>query len=206
MLLPLIEISNKNVMDAAGKSEDAARQQERSHPAQQPSVTEDDQSEMCAQDDECDEEQADFVEASQCLQKHPVDTSAKEFEQVPPLHEFEIFGFDISKRAVDEIRANPVFDSSLCRFDVVDAQKDPFPPYCKEMDVALLIFVLSTIDPSNMGGILKKIHEVERLPMARLHQTILPTSSFIFFHSFIISFFLSFSFSFIHSFFLYDVY
>ena len=57
---------------------------------------------------------------------------------------------------------NPLFPPEVCHSFVCDAQKEPFPEEIKDnsCDCALLIFVLSTIDPAFMPEILRKIFKV----------------------------------------------
>ncbi|KAG7464015.1 hypothetical protein MATL_G00182720 [Megalops atlanticus] len=68
---------------------------------------------------------------------------------------------DFSPRAVQLVKAHPAYDPSLCHTFVQDVCEEaslfPFPP--GSLNVILLIFVLSSIHPERMQGVLNRLSQ-----------------------------------------------
>lgn len=74
---------------------------------------------------------------------------------------FYVYGCDFSSFAIDLLKQEELYDTSRCRAFVLDATSRewqlPFEQNC--MDVILLIFTLSAIDPSKMRHVIQKAFE-----------------------------------------------
>ncbi|KAJ2949036.1 hypothetical protein O0L34_g5978 [Tuta absoluta] len=72
-----------------------------------------------------------------------------------------IFGCDFSSKAIDIMQQNELYDSSRCKVFVLDATAPEWNVPFKEnsLDIIVLIFVLSAIDPAKMPPVISKIHK-----------------------------------------------
>ncbi|CAH0751435.1 unnamed protein product [Diatraea saccharalis] len=71
-----------------------------------------------------------------------------------------IYGCDFSTKAIEIIRENELYDTSRCCVFVLDATKSEWDvPFEKDsLDIIVLIFVLSAIDPTKMKLVIDNIY------------------------------------------------
>ncbi|XP_067643938.1 tRNA N(3)-methylcytidine methyltransferase Mettl2 isoform X2 [Eurosta solidaginis] len=71
------------------------------------------------------------------------------YSQEPGL---KVYGCDFSARAIDILRSSPEFDDERCEVFVMDATLEEWPVPFEEnsLDIIVLIFVLSAIEPAKM--------------------------------------------------------
>lgn len=73
-----------------------------------------------------------------------------------------VYGCDFSSVAIDLLKQQPSYDETRCCAFVLDATSDdwnvPFEP--NSMDVILLIFMLSAIDPSKSGHVIQEAYKL----------------------------------------------
>ena len=69
---------------------------------------------------------------------------------------------DFSAVAVDIVKGHAEYDPAKCRAFVCDVSEDEFPEDIREgsLDVAVMIFVLSAIEPSKFEQVIAKIFKV----------------------------------------------
>jgi len=69
---------------------------------------------------------------------------------------------DFSAVAVDIVKGHAEYDTAKCRAFVCDVSEDEFPEDIREdsLDVAVMIFVLSAIEPSKFEQVIAKIFKV----------------------------------------------
>ncbi|CAD8055409.1 unnamed protein product [Paramecium sonneborni] len=70
----------------------------------------------------------------------------------------KVYGFDFSKRAIDVLKTNELYDETVYQACVCDLVLDPLPDF-ERPDLGTLIFVLSAISPENHLIVVRKIYE-----------------------------------------------
>ncbi|KAL0883188.1 hypothetical protein ABMA27_016627 [Loxostege sticticalis] len=72
-----------------------------------------------------------------------------------------IYGCDFSSKAIEIMQQNELYDTKRCNVFVLDATCDTWNVPFEEntLDIIVLIFVLSAIDPSKMQTVIKNIHK-----------------------------------------------
>ncbi|XP_069683326.1 tRNA N(3)-methylcytidine methyltransferase METTL2 isoform X1 [Periplaneta americana] len=78
--------------------------------------------------------------------------------------ELLVYCCDFSPAAIEILKENPEYDSKRCVAFVCDVTDDdwqaPFPP--NSLDIAVMIFVLSAINPDRMAHVLRKVFQYLR--------------------------------------------
>ncbi|EFA09075.2 tRNA N(3)-methylcytidine methyltransferase Mettl2 isoform X2 [Tribolium castaneum] len=72
-----------------------------------------------------------------------------------------VYGGDFSPKAIEILQEAPEFDSKRCKVFVLDASQDKWDvPFDENsIDIIVLIFVLSAINPSKFVNVVKNIHK-----------------------------------------------
>ncbi|XP_011307246.1 methyltransferase-like protein, partial [Fopius arisanus] len=70
-----------------------------------------------------------------------------------------VYGCDFSSTAIEILKLNPDYDETRCKVFVLDATTENWePPFREEtLDIALLIFVLSSIVPDKQKHIIRQV-------------------------------------------------
>ncbi|KAL4713985.1 hypothetical protein ACJJTC_005616 [Scirpophaga incertulas] len=72
-----------------------------------------------------------------------------------------IYGCDFSSKAIDIMTQNKLYDTNRCKVFVLDASKENWevPFHEKSLDIIVLIFVLSAIDPTKMNIVINQVYK-----------------------------------------------